>query len=128
MRILLDTHTLLWFVNNNPQISHKAKHVLASGANEILLSACTLWEIAIKVGLNKLQLNKPYEAFVNKAIADNNLALLPITVQHGTALITLPMCHRDPFDRMLVAQAMVERVPIISCDTALDAYPVTRIW
>ena len=128
MRILLDTHTLLWFMASRAKLSHKAKNILADGSNEILLSACTLWEIAIKVGINKLQLTEPYEAFMDKAIQAYQLTVLPILVPHATAVISLPLCHRDPFDRMLVAQAVVEQVPIISSDAALDAYPITRIW
>ena len=94
----------------------------------MLLSAGTLWEIAIKVGLNKLQITEPYDVFMEKAILDNDLTVLPISLQHATTVVSLPLCHRDPFDRMLVAQAMVEQVPIISSDVALDTYLIARIW
>jgi PIN domain nuclease of toxin-antitoxin system len=87
-----------------------------------------LREIAIKVGIGKLTLADPYEVFMNQAIATTGLTTLPIEVSHAAALVALPFHHRDPFDRILVAQAQVEKVSLLSADSAFDAYPVTRLW
>jgi PIN domain nuclease of toxin-antitoxin system len=97
---------------------------MADTTNELLLSTGTVWEIAIKVAINKLTLAQPSGAFMEKAILDNDLILLPISVKHAATVAALPLHHRDPFDRLLVAQGIVEQVPIVSADTALDAYPV----
>ncbi|HUT95951.1 MAG TPA: type II toxin-antitoxin system VapC family toxin [Thermoguttaceae bacterium] len=128
MRALLDAHAILWFIWGHGNLSAKAQAIMADGSNDLLLSAGTLWEIAIKVGLGKLQIAEPYEVFMDKAILDNDLSVLPISVKHAATLSTLPLHHRDPFDRLLVAQAMVEQIPIVSGDPALDAYPVARLW
>jgi PIN domain nuclease of toxin-antitoxin system len=101
---------------------------MRSPDSELLLSTATYWEIAIKLSLNKLRLADPYEEFMNRAIADNDLTVLPITVKHAAAVAVLPFHHRDPFDRLLVAQAMVEQVPILSNDALFDAYSITRLW
>jgi len=92
------------------------------------LSAATYWEIAIKVKIKKLTLTVPFAKFINDAIAAYSLVLLPINIPHAEVLTTLPLHHRDPFDRMLIAQAMVEKIAILSADAAFDAYPITRIW
>jgi len=128
MKLLLDAHTLLWFVWDHANLSDNARNLMNDPANELLLSTGTIWEIAIKVGLNKLTLAEPYEDFMNRAIADNDLTVLETTVKHAAVLTTLPLHHRDPFDRLLVAQAMVEQIPLVSNDPALDAYPMRRLW
>jgi PIN domain nuclease of toxin-antitoxin system len=128
MNVLVDTHALLWFVDGHPNLSTTADATLSDPANEILFGAGSIWEIAIKAGLGKLTLSQTYEAFIKKAIDDTGLTILPIKVEHGAVLINLPQHHRDPFDRLLVAQAIVEQIPIISADPALDAYPITRLW
>src|SRR5438132_12741510 len=91
-------------------------------ANELLLSAGTIWELAIKVGLKKLSLSLPFRQWVTKAIADLGLTVLPITVEYADIQAGLPLHHRDPFDRLLIAQAMVEKAPIISADVSFDPY------
>jgi PIN domain nuclease of toxin-antitoxin system len=88
----------------------------------------SLWEIAIKVSIGKLKISQPYDVFMKQVITSNHLIILPITVRHTTTVASLPFQHRDPFDRLLIAQAMVEEVPIISGDAAFDAYSVTRLW
>jgi len=128
MRLLLDTHALLWFMWEHVNLSENARTLMSDPDNDLLLSTGTLWEIAIKVGLKKLTLAEPYEDFMNRAIADNDLKVLEINVQHAAALTTLPLYHRDPFDRLLVIQAMVEEIPLVSNDPALDAYSVRRLW
>src|SRR5262249_38703499 len=96
--------------------------------NDLLLSAATVWEIAIKVSLGKLTLSLPYRPWMNRAIADLDLALLPITVEYGEILVSLPHHHGDPFDRLLVAQALTEGIPVIRKDPDSNAYGVTRLW
>jgi PIN domain nuclease of toxin-antitoxin system len=128
MRLLLDTHTFLWFVLNDPQLSATAEGLIADPANEILISPASYWEIAIKVGLGKYHLSSPYEDFMHQGIVGNDLLILPIETRHTAALIGLPYHHRDPFDRLLTAQAIVEQIPIISTDRAFDPYPISRLW
>jgi PIN domain nuclease of toxin-antitoxin system len=97
-------------------------------ANELMFSAGSIWEIAVKVSVGKLALSLPYQAFVARAVTTLNLHILPVTVAYCDAQISLPFHHRDPFDRLIIAQAIVEQIPIASADPAFDAYPVTRLW
>jgi PIN domain nuclease of toxin-antitoxin system len=128
MRLLLDTHTLIWAVDQPANLGITAATTLQDPANELFLSAGSIWEIAIKVGLGKLTLSQPYRQWIEKAIADLGLAVLPITVDHADVLTGLPHHHRDPFDRLLVAQAQVESMPVVSADSQFDAYGINRIW
>ncbi len=128
MRLLLDTHTLIWAVDDPTQLGPRAAAELRELSNELLLGAGALWEMSIKVGLQKLDLSQPYRQWMNQAIADLGLTILPITVAYADAQATLPRHHGDPFDRLLVAQAIVEGIPVVSTDAQLDAYGVTRIW
>jgi PIN domain nuclease of toxin-antitoxin system len=128
VRLLLDTHTLLWFVENDPKLSPKALDALADPNNDLLLSPATYWELAIKVGLGKYQLSEPLADYLNETIRLYELIILPIDVQHAATVSTLPQHHRDPFDRLLIAQAIVEEVSLVSGDAAFDAYPITRLW
>lgn len=128
MRLLLDTHALLWFVWNHPNLTAAARTLIGDPNNTILLSVASMWEIAIKVSIGKLSLADPYEVFMNQAIATTGLTVLPIEMRHAAELTTLPFHHRDPFDRMLVAQAVVEKTPLVSADSLLDADPVNRVW
>ncbi len=128
MRLLLDTHTLIWFVLNNPRLSTTARALIFNPANDILISPATYWEIAIKVSSSNYILNEPYDDFIKRAIEGNNMAILPIEPKHTSALIGLPYHHRDPFDRLIIAQAIVEGIPIVGVDAKFDDYPVTRLW
>jgi PIN domain nuclease of toxin-antitoxin system len=128
MRCLLDTHTFLWFITGDPRMSVSAKQIILDPAITVILSIATPWEIAIKVGIKKLALNEPFEIAVPREIARNQFAILPITLDHTFVVATLPHHHRDPFDRILVAQAMVEGVPIVSTDAVFDTYGITRLW
>lgn len=127
MRYLIDTHTFLWFINDNPQLTADVKNLLESDV-DVLLSVASLWEIAIKVSLGKLSLPDVYERFMPQQIAVNDIDVLPISVEHLSIVATLPFHHRDPFDRLIIAQAIVEQVEIISVDGKFDAYPVKRLW
>ena len=127
MKLLLDTHTFLWFLDDSPQLSQKGKALLEAD-NELLLSVASLWEIAIKLRLGKLTVAVPIEVLMTQQLTQNDIVLLPITVAPLIVVSTLPLHHRDPFDRLLVAQALVEQMPIVSADPAFDAYPVQRLW
>jgi PIN domain nuclease of toxin-antitoxin system len=128
MRLLLDTQAFLWFVLSDPRISATASALIADSNNDIEISPASYWEIAIKISLKKYELQEPYEVFMERELATNQFRILPIEPKHTAVLTMLPFHHRDPFDRLLVAQAMVEQIPLVSNDTALDAYPVRRLW
>lgn len=128
MRLLLDTHAFLWFVLNDPQLSTGAQSLLIDPANDVLLSPASYWEIAIKVRLGKLNLHAPYDDFLQRGLAGNDFDILPIEPRHTSVLTSLPLHHRDPFDRLLIAQAIVEAIPIVGMDTAFDAYGIRRLW
>ncbi len=128
MRLLLDTHTFLWFVLNDPKLSSAANAQVEDSGNEILISPASYWEIAIKVGLRKLALSASYDDFMHRGIVGNNFEILHVEPSHTSILTTLPLHHRDPFDRLIVAQAMCEGIAIVSGDEALDQYGVTRPW
>ena len=127
MKLLLDTHTFLWFIDDSPQLSQRGKALLEAD-NALLLSIASLWEIAIKLRLGKLTVGMPIEVLMTEQLTRNDIDVLPITVAHLIVVSTLPLHHRDPFDRLLIAQAMVEQMPIVSADPACDAYPVQRLW
>ena len=128
MKFLLDTHTFLWFVLNQPELSPVARDLIINPNHYILLSPATYWEIAIKISIGKYQLPDPYEAWMNQQLLTNTFEILPITIAHTATVINLPFHHRDPFDRLLIAQAIVENISIISTDGIFDSYPVKRIW
>ena len=128
MRHLLDSHTLLWYTLGTPQLSTTANGVIVNPASEILISPTSYWEIAIKISIGKLTLNQPYEDFIDACLNKYGFRILPVEPKHTARLIGLPFHHKDPFDRLLVAQAIVESIPIISSDAVLDAYGITRLW
>jgi len=127
MKIILDTHTFLWFVNDSPELSNSAAELIESDV-DLWISIASLWEISIKVNLNKLDLPDDFDRFIPHQIAVNGIEILPINLQHLIALTKLPLHHRDPFDRILIAQAIAEDVPIISIDKKFDLYGVNRQW
>ena len=128
MNLLLDAHAFLWFVWNDPHLSPAARLAIMNPASKKWLGVGSIWEIAIKVSVGKLNLGEPVAPFMNKVVSANNFSVLMVGLEHAAAVSTLPFHHRDPFDRLLVAQAMVENLAIVSADVALDAYHVTRIW
>jgi PIN domain nuclease of toxin-antitoxin system len=127
MRLLLDTHTFLWFIDDSPRLSAYAKSLLESDA-ELLLSTASLWEIAIKVSIGKLTLTRPFDVFIPEQLAFNSITELPINLKHLGVISSLAFPHRDPFDRLLIAQAMTESLPVVSADAAFDLYSVKRLW
>jgi PIN domain nuclease of toxin-antitoxin system len=128
VKLLLDTHTFLWFIAADPHLSAPARTVIEDGGNEVYLSVASLWEMAIKVSLGKLTLGQPFDVLIPDQLARNSIELLGITVAHTAQVVTLPFHHRDPFDRLLIAQALVGSIPIVGADAVFDAYGVTRIW
>lgn len=128
MRLLLDTHALLWFLLDDKQLSATAEALIVDPANDIEISPASYWEIAIKISIGKYHLPELLEIFFEREIAANAFRILAIEPRHVAPLTSLPFYHRDPFDRLLIAQAIVESIPIVSGDPALDDYPVTRLW
>lgn len=128
MRILLDTHTLLWFVDASPNLSDRARELIDDSANQKVVSIVSLWEIAIKHSLGRLALSLPLNQYIATHLTPSKVELLPIEIAHILTFSQIPWHHRDLFDRILVAQAITETIPIISVDAALDAYGVQRLW
>jgi PIN domain nuclease of toxin-antitoxin system len=128
VRLLLDTHAFLWFVLDDPRLSAEAKSAIENPNNEIEFSPASYWEIAIKIALRNYTLPEPYGPFMERQIEINQIRILPIGLRHTGLLTTMHHHHKDPFDRLLVAQSLVEAIPIISNDPRLDAYGVTRLW
>ena len=128
MKLLVDTQALLWFDEANAQLSSFAKSLIEDPANELWLSAASYWEVAIKLGTHKLTLKSPFDEFMTRVISENGLKILPIKISHCAELIYLPYHHRDPFDRVMIAQAIVEKIAVVSADAQFDEYPITRLW
>ena len=120
MNLLLDTHALLWWLDDNPTLSAEARDAIADGRNLVFVSAVAIWEIRIKQALGKLQLPANFREVLDGQAFDE----LPLAVDHAHRLAELPPLHRDPFDRMLVAQAMAERLTVVTRDPDIARYPV----
>ncbi len=127
-RLLLDTHTFLWWVGDAPELKSTAKRAIADIKNECYLSVASCWEMAIKVSLGKLRLAKPMERFVTEQLTANGFALLSVDLRHAAKVEKLPFYHRDPFDRLLIAQALMEKLTIVSADRAFSKYGVKVLW
>lgn len=128
MRVLLDTHAFLWWVLEDPRLSARAQSVIEAQENDVLVSAVSAWEIAIKSADARLDLPELAQTYVPGRIAANGFRELDITVEHAVRVAGLPAIHRDPFDRLLVAQAQVEGIPILTSDPAIARYDVDVIW
>jgi PIN domain nuclease of toxin-antitoxin system len=128
MRLLIDSHTLIWYVDQHQQLSPASHAAISDPSNELLLSAGSIWEIAIKVSIGKLVLTQPFAHWMSQALNDLGITVLPITVEYADTQAGLPKHHSDPFDRLIVAQAIVEKVSVISADARMDAYGITRLW
>jgi PIN domain nuclease of toxin-antitoxin system len=127
LRVLLDTHTLLWWVANDPSLSSAADRVLQDEANEVFVSAVSAWEVTTKARLGKL-IAGPLAHNFTAEVRRQGFLPLPITLEHGERAGSLPGHHRDPFDRMLIAQAQAEHLVLVSNDAVLDRYGVQRLW
>ena len=128
MAALLDTHSFLWMASDESHLSALALQYLRDATNLLLLSTASQWEIAIKFGKGRLELDVPLREMLVDVPMRLSIDILPITADHLLAVASLPEHHRDPFDRLLAAQALTESVPIVSADAVLDAYGVRRIW
>lgn len=128
MKALLDTHTFLWWITDKPQLSHLAREIITDADNELFLSAASGWEMVIKARLGKLQLPDNEDSFISEQLALNAIVSLPVQMSHALHVYALPNHHRDPFDRMLVAQAQMERLPILTADPQIGRYAVETIW
>ncbi len=127
MGYLLDTHSFIWFFEGDDKLSDSAKAVIKDLSNPVFVSTVNVWEISIKQSIGKLQLKKPLEAIVDN-FSQNDISLLDIKLPHALKVKELHFHHKDPFDRMLIAQAIVEQLKIISVDKVFDAYTVERVW
>jgi PIN domain nuclease of toxin-antitoxin system len=128
VNLLLDRHAFLWFVNADSKLSKTAKALIEDPANRKSVSIATCWEIAIKSGLGKLTLGEKAATFLPRELATNHFDLLDISLGHAIFVESLPHFHRDPFDRLLIAQSIVESISIVSNEVQFDAYGVTRLW
>jgi PIN domain nuclease of toxin-antitoxin system len=127
MKAILDTHAFLWALSGDARMSHHARDIFA-GSADLSLSIASLWEILIKVQSGKLKFPRPAVPYVLSRLAENGIELLPVSIDHLLAFERLPMHHRDPFDRMLIAQSLEENLPVITADPWFKHYPVQVLW
>lgn len=128
MRALLDTHTFLWWITDNPQLSSHVREIIRDGNNELFLSAASGWEIAIKAQLGRLHLPDNLEHFISEQLTINAIYGLPVQMSHALHVSVLPSHHQDPFARILVAQAQLENLTILTADPRIARYPVKVVW
>jgi PIN domain nuclease of toxin-antitoxin system len=128
MKVLLDTHAFLWFAMGDRRLSARARALIDAEDTRALVSIVSLWEIGIKNGLGKLGLPGEFEVFIREELEKKVIALLDLEIEHVFQAKGLPQHHRDPFDRMLVAQSLAEGIPVVGSDRMLDAYGVDRRW
>lgn len=128
MKLLLDTHALIWAAENDSRLSDLAREAAKDPANEVFYSAASIWEMAIKIRLGKLKLAWPLDDSFQALLEKNGFEFLAVEFDHAAKVAGLPLHHGDPFDRLLIAQALVEGLRPVSNDTALDAYDVKRLW
>jgi len=128
MKVLLDTHAFLWYCIGDSHLSPEAKKTIEDNSCQPLLSVASIWEMAIKVSLGKLRFLRSFDEIIPELLQLNGIILLPLVMNHCFNLINLPFYHRDPFDRLLVSQALTEQIPLISADKTFDSYNVKRIW
>jgi len=128
MKFLLDTHAFLWWIGNDDRLSSTARDTISDGCNQIFFSAASAWEMAIKTGSGKMSMQTDLAVFIKKHLHQNDFSVLPISLIHSLQIAQLAPHHRDPFDRMLVAQAQVEKMTLISKDAAVAKYTVDICW
>ena len=128
MKLLLDTHVLIWSAGTPEKLSQRVRDLLTDTSNTFVLSIVSVWEMQIKIQLGKLRLNSSLPKLIESQQQTNNLQLLPMELAHIWTLANLLDHHRDPFDRLLIAQSIVEQMPILSVDSAFDAYRIHRLW
>ena len=128
MRYLIDTHAFIWFITNDSRLGERAYEEISNIENEVVLSIASLWEMAIKASLGKLELGKPFRALIPRELVANEIGLLPIAPKHLSVVADLPLHHRDPFDRLIIAQAMIEGISVVSHDGDFPKYPIQIVW
>jgi PIN domain nuclease of toxin-antitoxin system len=128
VKLLLDTHSLIWFFSGDPKLSNTARIYMEDVKDQKLISLATVWEMAIKQSKNKLTLPLPLEDYIQQKLKLEDFELLPINLNHLAIISSLPFFHNDPFDRLIIAQAIVEKIPILSRDLAFDYYSIQRVW
>jgi PIN domain nuclease of toxin-antitoxin system len=128
MNLLLDTHAFLWFIDGNVKLSQRARELIEDPQNVKLVSIASLWEIGLKMSLGRLELAQPFEELLPRQMEVNGFGVLPLRISHIARIIALPFHHRDPFDRMLVAQCAAEDLALVSLDSAFDQYSIRRLW
>lgn len=128
MDLLLDTHTFLWFITDDPRLSRDALKLIDDRSNNKFVSIVSLWEIAIKVRIGKLTFTEPFDRLFPRQLEINGFDLLPVKIKHTSVVASLPLHHRDPFDRLLISQAMDENLSIVGSDKVFDDYGVIRLW
>ena len=128
MNVLLDSHTLLWFLSDDPRLSVRAKEAIEDSANRSFVSVASCWEIAVKLSLGKLTLGKPFDEVFPGELERNGIGQVPIEISHLRALMTLPWHHRDPFDRVIIAQARVEAMTLVTRDGHAASYGIDTLW
>ncbi len=128
MKLLLDTHTLLWFIAGSVNLSAYARSLIEDVSNEKFVSIVSIWETAIKVSIGKMTLSAPFDVLFPHQLQTNGFDLLPVKIKHTSAVTALPVHHRDPFDRLLIAQAIEEKFTLVSVDDVFDDYGITRLW
>jgi PIN domain nuclease of toxin-antitoxin system len=127
MQLLLDTHPFIWFINGDNQLPEKIKSLIADVENECFLSVASIWEIAIKTSLGKLELQSGFDR-ITDFLFDNDIEILPIKFVHLQTLLKLEYYHRDPFDRIIISQGIAENFTVLSKDEIFDKYPIKLIW
>jgi len=127
VNILLDTHALLWFVGGDSRLSGKARRAIENSAHQSFISMASCWEMAVKISLKKLDLGETLETFIDQRL-DEGFQILPVEINHITPLVTLPFHHRDPFDRILICQAVMEKMPICTSDPNFSSYSASLLW
>lgn len=128
MKILLDTHTLLWFIAGSANLSAAARSAVEDATNEKFVSIVSIWETAIKISIGKMSLSAPFDVLFPHQLKINGFELLPIKIEHTSVVTNLPFHHRDPFDRLLIAQAVEEKMTLVSVDKIFDDYGINRLW
>ena len=128
MRLLLDTHAFIWYTTDSSRLTATGRSLIDNGENDILLSTASVWEMAIKHSIGKLTFSMPFMEFIKQQIAVNRIDILEITFDHIEVVASLPLHHRDPFDRLIIAQSIAEQIPILSVDAIFDGCAIARVW
>lgn len=128
MKVLLDTHAFLWWITDDPQLPAQVRGIIANSDNNLFFSAASCWEIVIKTHLGRIKLPDKPDIFIAEQMASNAIQSLPVQVSHALHVFNLPYLHKDPFDRIIIAQAQLEKLPVITSDSLISQYKIDTIW